>query len=118
MLLSVKNINVYYGAIHAVRDISFEVGEGEIVTMIGANGAGKTTILQTVSGLLQSKSGSIEYNGQTIQNRPAYQILQSGLAQVPEGRRIFTELSVRENMKMDAFTRRDKAGVAENIHAM
>lgn len=118
MLLSVKNINVYYGAIHAVRDISFEVGEGEIVTMIGANGAGKTTILQTVSGLLQSKSGSIEYNGQTIQNRPAYQILQSGLAQVPEGRRIFTELSVRENMEMGAFTRRDKAGVAEDIRAM
>jgi len=115
MLLSVDSINVYYGRIHAVRDISFEVEQGEVVTLIGANGAGKTTILQTISGILQPKSGTITYEGQEIQNKPAYKILQGGLAQVPEGRRIFTNLTVRENLEMGAYTRKDKDGVVEDL---
>ena len=87
VMLDVKNINVYYGAIHAVKDISFQVNEGEIVTLIGANGAGKTTTLQTVSGLLHTRTGSIEFLGQPIQNVPASKLVGRGLAQVPEGRR-------------------------------
>ena len=118
MLLKIENLNVFYGAIHAVKDISFDVKEGEIVTMIGANGAGKTTILQSISALLQPKSGTITFDGQEIQHKPAYKILRSGLAQVPEGRRIFTELTVRENLEMGAFTRSDKAGVAADIKQM
>ena len=89
VMLDVKNINVYYGAIHAVKDISFQVNEGEIVTLIGANGAGKTTTLQTVSGLLHTRTGSIEFLGQPIQNVPASKLVGRGLAQVPEGRRVF-----------------------------
>lgn len=118
MLLSIKDLNVFYGAIQAVRDISFEVNEGEIVTLIGANGAGKTTILQTISGLLSAKSGSIQYDGKDIHDVAAHKILQSGLAQVPEGRRIFTALTVRENLEMGAYTRTDREGVKADIKAM
>ncbi len=103
-ILKVQDINVYYGAIHAIKGISFEVGEGEIVTLIGANGAGKTTTLQTVSGLLRSKTGSIEFLGKSISHVPAHKIVEMGLAQVPEGRRIFLQMTVQENLDMGAFT--------------
>ena len=104
-MLDVKNINVYYGAIHAVKDISFHVDEGEIVTLIGANGAGKTTTLQTVSGLLHSRTGSIEFLGQPIQSVPAAKLVGRGLAQVPEGRRVFQHMTVEENLEMGGYTR-------------
>ena len=103
-LLNVENINVYYGAIHAIKDISFHVNEGEIVTLIGANGAGKTTTLQTISGLLRSKTGSITFEGQNISNVRADKLVARGLAQVPEGRRVFLQMSVEENLEMGAYT--------------
>ncbi len=103
-MLDVQDINVYYGAIHAVKGISFQVEEGEIVTLIGANGAGKTTTLQTVSGLLRSRTGSISFMGEDISNVPASKLVSKGLAQVPEGRRIFLQMSVEENLEMGAFT--------------
>ena len=104
-MLKVENMNVYYGAIHAVKDISFEVNEGEIVTLIGANGAGKSTTLQTISGLLHSRTGSIEFCGENIAGVPAHKLVGKGLAQVPEGRRIFLQMSVEENLDMGGFTR-------------
>ncbi|MBM6924896.1 ABC transporter ATP-binding protein [Pseudoflavonifractor phocaeensis] len=113
-LLEVKNINVYYGAIHAVKDISFEVNQGEIVTLIGANGAGKTTTLQTVSGLLRSRTGSIQLEGKPIQNVPAHKLVAHGLAQVPEGRRVFQQMTVEENLEMGAFTQANST-VAPNL---
>ena len=103
-ILKVDNINVYYGAIHAIKGISFHVNEGEIVTLIGANGAGKSTTLQTVSGLLHSRTGSVEFCGENISHVPAHKIVEKGLAQVPEGRRIFLQMSVQENLEMGAFT--------------
>ena len=103
-ILKVDDINVYYGAIHAIKGVSFEVGEGEIVTLIGANGAGKTTTLQTVSGLLRSKTGSIEFMGNGIGHIPAHKLVERGLAQVPEGRRIFLQMTVQENLDMGAYT--------------
>ena len=105
MLLKVEDINVYYGAIHAIKDISFEVNEGEVVTLIGANGAGKSTILKTVSGLLRSKTGSIEFLGEKIGSIAPHKIVNRGLAHVPEGRRVFTRMSVEENLEMGAYTR-------------
>ena len=105
MLLEVENINVYYGAIHAIKGISFHVDEGEIVTLIGANGAGKTTTLDTVSGLLRSKTGDIRFQDQSIAHTPAHAIVKIGLAHVPEGRRVFTQMTVEENLEMGAFTR-------------
>ena len=113
-LLEVKNINVYYGAIHAVKDISFEVNQGEIVTLIGANGAGKTTTLQTVSGLLHARTGSIEFMGKPIQAVPASKLVAQGLAQVPEGRRVFQQMTVEENLEMGAFTQANST-VAPNL---
>ncbi len=104
MLLSVKDINVYYGAIHAIKGISFDVNEGEIVTLIGANGAGKSTSLNTVSGLLRSKTGSIEFDGKDISRIPAHRLVKMGLSQVPEGRRVFLQMTVQENLEMGAFT--------------
>ena len=103
-ILKATNLNVYYGAIHAIKDVSFEVNEGEIVTLIGANGAGKSTTLQTVSGLLYSRTGSIEFCGENISHLPSYKIVEKGLAQVPEGRRIFLQMSVQENLEMGAYT--------------
>ena len=102
-LLKVEGINVYYGAIHAIKDISFQVNQGEIVTLIGANGAGKTTTLQTVSGLLRSKTGSILFDGQDINTVSADKLVGRGLAQVPEGRRVFLQMSVEENLEMGAY---------------
>ena len=98
------DVHVYYGAIHAVKDVSFHVDEGEIVTLIGANGAGKTTTLQTVSGLLHSRTGSITFMGKPIQAVPADKLVAHGLAQVPEGRRVFQQMTVEENLEMGAFT--------------
>lgn len=103
-ILKVDNINVYYGAIHAIKGVSFEVNEGEIVTLIGANGAGKSTTLQTVSGLLRSRGGSISFMGENISHLPSYKIVERGLAQVPEGRRIFLQMTVQENLDMGAYT--------------
>ena len=113
-LLNVENINVYYGAIHAIKDISFHVNEGEIVTLIGANGAGKTTTLQTISGLLRSKTGSITFQGHNISNVRADKLVTHGLAQVPEGRRVFLQMSVEENLEMGAFTQ-SPSGVPRDL---
>ena len=103
-LLDVKDINVYYGAIHAIKGISFDVSEGEVVTLIGANGAGKSTTLKTISGLLRTKTGSIEFDGTDISKVPAYKLVKMGLTQVPEGRRIFSQMTVKENLEMGAYT--------------
>ena len=103
-ILRVDDINVYYGAIHAIKGISFEVNEGEIVTLIGANGAGKSTTLNTVSGLLRSKTGSIHFLGEDIGKVPAHKLVERGLSQVPEGRRVFLQMTVQENLEMGAFT--------------
>ena len=105
MMLEVNNINVFYGAIHAVSDISFHVEEGEVVTLIGANGAGKSTILITISGLLHSKTGNIKFLGTDISTANAHSLTRMGLSHVPEGRRIFQALSVEENLEMGAYTR-------------
>ena len=113
-ILKVDNINVYYGAIHAIKGISFHVDEGEVVTLIGANGAGKSTTLQTISGLLRSRTGSIEFNGENITHLPSHKIVQRGLAQVPEGRRIFLQMTVQENLDMGAYTQ-SGAGVNEEL---
>ena len=102
-MLKIENIDVYYGAIHAVKNVSFEVGEGEIVALIGANGAGKSTILKTVSGLMHPRTGTIRFCGQNISHTDAYKLLRTGLAHVPEGRRIFLQMTVQENLEMGAY---------------
>ena len=104
-LLKVENIHVYYGSIHAIKGVSFEVNEGEIVTLIGANGAGKSTTLNTVSGLLKPKTGSIEFEGKSIVGVPANKIVSHGLALCPEGRRVFLQMTVQENLEMGGYTR-------------
>ena len=106
-LLKVENIHVYYGSIHAIKGVSFEVNEGEIVTLIGANGAGKSTTLNTVAGLLKPRAGSIEFEGESLVGVPAHKMVPKGIALCPEGRRVFTEMSVKENLEMGAFTRND-----------
>ena len=113
-ILKVDNINVYYGAIHAIKGISFQVNQGEVVTLIGANGAGKSTTLQTISGLLHSRTGSIEFCGENISNTPSHKIVEKGLAQVPEGRRIFLQMSVQENLEMGAYTQ-SSAGIDADL---
>ena len=113
-ILKVENINVYYGAIHAIKGISFHVDQGEVVTLIGANGAGKSTTLQTISGLLRSRTGSIEFCGENISITPSHKIVEKGLAQVPEGRRIFLQMSVQENLEMGAYTQ-PGAGVDSDL---
>ena len=105
MLLEVKDIQVYYGAIHAIKGVSFEVNEGEIVTLIGANGAGKTTTLDTIAGLLRSRGGDIVFQGESISHKAPHLIVKDGLALVPEGRRVFAQMTVEENLEMGAFTR-------------
>ena len=115
MLLEVKDINVYYGAIHALQGISFHVDEGEIVTLIGANGAGKSTTLKTISGLLRSRTGNIRFDGKDLTALPAENIVQEGVVQVPEGRKIFAPLTVRENLEMGAYTRRDKVEIEQSM---
>ena len=103
-MLKVNDINVYYGAIHAIKGVSFQVNDGEVVTLIGANGAGKSTILNTVCGLLHSRTGSIEFLGQGLGGIPAHKLVERGLAHVPEGRRIFLQMTVEENLEMGAYT--------------
>ena len=116
-LLNVENINVYYGAIHAIKDVSFHVNQGEIVTLIGANGAGKTTTLQTISGLLRSKTGRITFEGQEIQHISPDKLVSHGLAQVPEGRRVFLQMSVEENLEMGAYTQ-PPAGIPQDLEVV
>ena len=107
MMLKVDDIHVYYGQIHAIKGVSFEVHEGEVVSLIGANGAGKSTVLKTISGLLRPKSGTITFLGNDITHTEAYKLVNRGLAQVPEGRRIFLQMTVRENLDMGAYTQKD-----------
>ncbi len=114
-MLEVKGLQVYYGVIQALKDVSFEVNQGEVIALIGANGAGKTTTLHTVTGLLPAKQGSIIFEGVDITKMPAHKIVEMGIAHVPEGRRVFSQLSVYENLIMGAFTRKDKKEIAENL---
>ena len=114
-MLEVKDIEVYYGMIQAIKGISFSVNEGEVIALIGANGAGKTTILHTITGLLSPKKGSVNFEGQDITKIPAPKIVSLGMAHVPEGRRVFAELSVYENLKMGAYTRKDKKEIEETL---
>ena len=115
MLLEVNNLNVYYGAIHALQGISFNVAEGEIVTLIGANGAGKSTTLRTISGLLRPRQGHVTYKSSDITLMPAEQIVRLGISHVPEGRKIFSPLTVRENLEMGAYTREDKNEISATM---
>lgn len=117
-MLIIKDINVYYGAIHALKGISVEVKEGQIVTLIGANGAGKSTTLRTISGLLRPKSGEILFEGKNIAAMPAQDIVKQGLSQVPEGRRVFANMTVLENLELGAYTRSDSAGIAEDMETV
>jgi len=115
MLLEVKDLNVYYGAIHALQGISFDLEEGEIVSLIGANGAGKSTTLKTISGLLRARSGTVRLRGEDLTAMPAQNIVKRGMVHVPEGRKIFAPLTVQENLEMGAYTRKDKAEIARNM---
>ena len=114
-MLEVKNLKVHYGVIQAIKGISFEVNEGEVIALIGANGAGKTTTLQTITGMLKPSEGEILFEGQDIVKVPGHKIVSMGIAHVPEGRRVFAELSVYENLKLGAYTRKDKNEIAESL---
>lgn len=114
-MLEVKDLNVYYGMIQALKGISFEVNEGEVIALIGANGAGKTTTLHALTGLVPAKTGSILFEGQDIRKIPAHKIVSMGMAHVPEGRRVFAQLSVYENLKMGAYTRKDKEEIRQTL---
>ena len=114
-MLEVKDLHVYYGVIQALKGISFEVNQGEVIALIGANGAGKTTTLQTLTGLLSAKEGSVVFEGKDITKVPAHKIVEMGIAHVPEGRRVFADLSVYENLIMGAYTRKDKAEIQESL---
>lgn len=114
-ILNISNLNVHYGVIHALKDINFSINTGEIVTLIGANGAGKSTILRTISGLVSKSSGTIEFEGQEISHLTANKIASLRLNQVPEGRRVFTDLSVQDNLKLGAFLRKDRKKIAEDL---
>jgi branched-chain amino acid transport system ATP-binding protein len=115
MLLEVQDLNVYYGAIHALQGVSFGVEEGEIVTLIGANGAGKSTTLKTISGLLHPRSGDVRLRGESLINTPAQDIVRMGVVHVPEGRKIFAPLTVQENLEMGAYTRTDQTEIRQNM---
>lgn len=114
-MLEIKDLEVYYGMIQAIKGVSFEVSEGEVIALIGANGAGKTTILHTITGLLESKKGSVIFDGKDITKIPAHKIVSMGMAHVPEGRRVFANLSVLQNLKMGAYTRKDKNEIEETL---
>ncbi len=114
-MLKINDINVYYGAIHAIKGISLEVKEGEIITLIGANGAGKSTILKTISGLLRSKTGDILFNNKSLHSMAAQDIVRSGICHIPEGRRIFANMSVLENLELGCFLQKDKAAIKKNM---
>ena len=117
-MLEVKDLQVYYGMIQAIKGISFEVNQGEVIALIGANGAGKTTTLHTVTGLISPKSGQVLFEGKDITKTPAHKIVSMGMAHVPEGRRVFAELSVYENLRMGAYTRKDKAEIEEILPSL
>lgn len=114
-MLKVKGLNLYYGAIHALKDISLEVNEGEIVTLIGANGAGKTSTLRAISGLAPAKSGELTFKEKSLNKTPAYKIVSGGMAHVPEGRRVFANLTVMENLELGAYIRKDKSGIKDDF---
>ena len=114
-MLKVTDLKVYYGVIQAIKGISFEVNEGEVIALIGANGAGKTTILHTITGLVEAKSGTVEFEGTNITKMPGHKIVTLGMAHVPEGRRVFSELTVLENLRMGAYTRKDKNEVEKSL---
>ena len=114
-MLEIKDLEVYYGVIQAIKGISFEVNQGEVIALIGANGAGKTTTLHTITGLISPKKGSVVFEGKDITKVPAHRIVSMGMAHVPEGRRVFAELSVYENLKMGAYTRSDKNEIEESL---
>ena len=114
-LLEIKDLEVYYGMIQAIKGVSFQVQEGEVIALIGANGAGKTTILHTITGLLEAKRGSVIFDGKDITKTPAHKIVSMGMAHVPEGRRVFANLSVYQNLKMGAYTRKDKQEIEETL---
>jgi len=113
-MLKIKDLNVYYGVIHALKNINIEVNEGEIVTLIGSNGAGKTSTLRAISGLIPIKSGEISFEGKNISNLPSYKMLKLGISHVPEGRRIFANLTVMENLELGAYIRKDKANILKD----
>jgi branched-chain amino acid transport system ATP-binding protein len=114
-ILEVENLDVFYGAIHALKGLSLSVDQGEVVTLIGANGAGKSTTLKTISGLLRPRSGSIRFAGQEITRTPPHELVALGVCQSPEGRRVFQNMSVRENLELGAFTRGDTAGIKADL---
>ena len=114
-MLKVTDLEVFYGVIQAIKGISFEVNEGEVIALIGANGAGKTTILHTITGLVDSKAGKIEFEGKDITKLPGYKTVSLGMAHVPEGRRVFADLTVYENLQMGAFTRKDKEEINQSL---
>lgn len=114
-MLEIKDLEVYYGVIQAIKGVSFEVNKGEVIALIGANGAGKTTILHTISGLITPKSGSVMFEGCDISKVPAHKIVSMGMAHVPEGRRVFTEMTVYQNLKMGAYTRKSKSEFEETL---
>lgn len=117
-MLEVKNLQVYYGVIQAIKDVSFEVNQGEVIALIGANGAGKTTILHTITGLIPAKSGEVIFEGTDLQKIPAHKIVPLGIAHIPEGRHVFAQLSVYENLLMGAFTRKDKAEIEASLESV
>ena len=114
-MLEVKDLQVYYGVIQALKGISFEVNQGEVIALIGANGAGKTTTLQTLTGIIPSKAGKISFEGKDITKTPAHKIVEMGMAHVPEGRRVFADMTVYENLLMGAYTRKDKNEIAQSL---
>ena len=114
-MLEIRDLEVYYGMIQAIKGISFDVNEGEVIALIGANGAGKTTTLHTITGLLPAKAGTITFEGQDITKVPGYKIVSKGMAHVPEGRRVFAQLSVLQNLRMGAYTRKDKNEIEETL---
>lgn len=114
-LLEIKDLEVFYGMIQAIKGVSFQVNEGEVIALIGANGAGKTTILHTVTGLLEAKKGSVFFDGKDITKTPAHKIVSMGMAHVPEGRRVFANLSVYQNLRMGAYTRKDKQEIEKTL---
>ena len=117
-MLEVKDLEVYYGMIQAIKGISFEVNQGEVIALIGENGAGKTTTLHTITGLLSPKKGSVLFEGQDITKVPAHKIVSMGMAHVPEGRRVFSQLSVYENLKLGAYTRKDKSNIDKELQSI
>ncbi len=114
-MLTIKDLEVYYGVIQAIKGVSFEVNQGEVIALIGANGAGKTTILHTITGLISPKKGSVMFEGNELTKMPAHKIVSLGMAHVPEGRRVFADLSVYENLRMGAYTRKDKGEIEESL---